>query len=92
MRTDHKRGKELSFQLDLIYSAHPHFIKKDGGFKGGTVFRREYYAKRGGGKNFRKWMMKHVKWDAWAYYDDIIKHAKAVRRANYVYREQSFSY
>ena len=37
-------------------------------------------------------MMKHVKWDACAYYDDIIKHAKAVHRANYVYREQSFSY
>ena len=29
---------------------------------------------------------------ACAYYDDIINHTKAVRRANYVYREQSFSY
>ena len=36
--------------------------------------------------------MKLVNWDASAYYDNIIKHAKAVRRAHYVYREQSFSY
>ena len=63
----------------------------DGGFKEGTVFRREYYAKRGDGKNSRKWMIKSVNWNACAYYDDIIKRAKGVHRAHYVYREQSFS-
>ena len=62
-----------------MHSALPHFIKKNGGFKGGTAFRRAYYAKRGGGKSFRKWVIKSVNWDASVYYA-----SKTVRKARYV--------